>query len=195
MVSVSFRSFDTPVLLDRLEPNSEDIDAAHAPDDDVADHPVLVGIPRMGSREGFRARALGAREGEEHDYQEERELDLPMHRHVDGRDDSEDEAQRHGPTRLMGNVRLDAHAAHKILPVHDAERRVGLVQELHLPAQRPDVRADAVGDKRRVVEHAQDEGGQLAAPLRVVGSDHLVPAMFRGHRLPVALERDVDLGH
>ena len=85
-------------------------------------------------------------------------------------------------------MRLDAHAAHEILPVHDAEHRVSLVRELHLPPQGPDVRADGIGDESRVTEHAQDEGGHLASPLRVVGLDDLIPAMLSGHRLPVTLK-------
>ena len=90
MATTSFRSLDPSVLLDGFEPDGEDVDATDAPDDDVEDHPVLVGVPRMGSHKGLRAWALGAREREKHDHQEERELDLPMHRQVDGHN-SQDE--------------------------------------------------------------------------------------------------------
>ena len=98
MVSTSFGSFDAPVLLDGFEPDGENVDAAEAPDDDVAHRPVLAGVPRVGTRKGLRARALRTRECEEHDHQEERELDFPVNRHVDGRDESQDEAQRYGST-------------------------------------------------------------------------------------------------
>ena len=45
MVSTSFRSFDAPVLLNGLEPDSEDVDAADAPNDNVTHRPVLAGVP------------------------------------------------------------------------------------------------------------------------------------------------------
>ena len=77
-MAACFRSLDPSVLLDGFEPDGEDVDATDAPDNDVEDHPVLVGVPRMGSRKGLRAWALREREGEreKHDHQDERELDV-----------------------------------------------------------------------------------------------------------------------
>ena len=92
MVSASFGSFDTTVLFDGLESDGEDIDAADAPDDDVAYHPMLVGVPCVRACEGLGAWAFRAREGKKHHHEEERELHLPEHRHVDGRDDRKNEA-------------------------------------------------------------------------------------------------------
>jgi hypothetical protein len=92
MITTSFGSFNSSILLDGLEPDGEDVYATDAPDHNVAHRPVLVHVPPVGSRKGLRARAFGTREREQHDHEEERKLDFPMDRHVDGGDDRENEA-------------------------------------------------------------------------------------------------------
>jgi hypothetical protein len=78
----------------------------------------------------------------------------------------------------MRDVRLDANTAHEVLPVHNPHHLVGLVRELHFPAQRPDVRADSRG-RRGVAGGSNDPlpiqvqpGGPLAVVPQVAEGPH-----------------------